>query len=191
MGLIMVVFTYSTLAIAEEWRTPEALRAFGKPGDTVRDSSTAPPSAKPPKNKKTSQTSSKHATQDNSPSLRFDDTKLESMYGKTTPTELARQRQNAERIENEDRARETTKNAQNAKIRAIEKQRAEAELVKKQNEMAVEQQQQQLDARRQICWSSCDSDFNTCRDRSGGRKEVLYCGPAYENCKTRCTTMIQ
>lgn len=38
--LTMVICAYSVTAIAEEWRTPEALRAFGKSGDTVRGSST-------------------------------------------------------------------------------------------------------------------------------------------------------
>ena len=40
MVLMMILCSYGAGAIAEEWRTPEALRAFGKPGDTVREPST-------------------------------------------------------------------------------------------------------------------------------------------------------
>ncbi|NVN97587.1 hypothetical protein HXX01_05195 [Candidatus Nomurabacteria bacterium] len=39
-ALVMVFCLCSLTASAEEWSTPEALRAFGKPGDTVRDRST-------------------------------------------------------------------------------------------------------------------------------------------------------
>lgn len=50
--MVMVVCSYCATASAQEWSTPEALRAFGKPGDTVRDSASAPTTPSGKKNKK-------------------------------------------------------------------------------------------------------------------------------------------
>ncbi|MBK5274862.1 MAG: hypothetical protein JJE30_07410 [Desulfuromonadales bacterium] len=43
----LVVLFMCNNAAAEEWSTPEALRAFGKPGDTVKGNSRAKETSKP------------------------------------------------------------------------------------------------------------------------------------------------
>jgi hypothetical protein len=73
-----------------------------------------------------------NTTQDNLPPLKFDDASLDSMYGKTTPAELARQRQIAERIERADTAKEREQ---------TETARRQAELQLQMSRQAVEQEE--------------------------------------------------
>lgn len=49
---ILSLFGFSNVIEAKEWATPEALRAFGSPGDTVRDKSATETTKKPHRAKK-------------------------------------------------------------------------------------------------------------------------------------------
>lgn len=117
----------------------------------------------------TRQISNVNATQDSLPPLKFDDAALEKMYGKTTPAELARQRQIADRIERADKAREreqteiarrqleiqlrmareaaSKEEARQQAARAVEAQQAQRQQTLMQKRQIQEQQEEQQEPR--------------------------------------------
>jgi len=144
VSLISILFSFSNfcdVSIAKEWSTPEALRAFGAPGDTVRVSASSgsiktPATTKIIKNRKLSE-----EQLDNSSTLKFSSDDLVNRYGRSTPEQMARESQNAgaanARHQNE-------LNEQNRQLIVKEQKRAAEEQVRYQNEQRVREAEQLL-----------------------------------------------